>query len=345
MKYALFVQNRNVTAILLVSAVVLVAIWWPDPHIAESAHTRSEPVEIQGLVAPAGFTAATANDDTAFPEEKAGFSAYYRVTAPAGTDGQSGSARLDVGEITDKLTNEPDGSDGSDEVRAGAGSSVDVGLNFGIVKLPMFAAVVSPAPTESVTVYYDDTGWIVAYLPKGRPAAAIWKHGSAEGATTADPKANEDLENNLLVLAINEVLKANDADTEGVGHSEVSYYDWENEDCDAFALFSAVAKGEASDPVKFVVPRTIVVIQASAAVALGEQTQTGGSGRASIDVDGNMVAEVNANQLRNAAAFQLNRETDENSKPKTSLHEVVVDVSADNDATGVVMLVYDKPDG
>ena len=328
-------------AIMLASAVVFVVICWTYPHIAESAHTRAEPVEIQPLAPPTGFTATEANDDTAFPEEKAGFSAYYRVPEPAGTDGQSGSARLDVNEITDKLTNEPDESD---EVRAGAGSSVDIGLNFGIVKLPMFAAVIGSAPAESVTVYYDDTGWIVAYLSRGRLAAAIWKHSSAEGATTDDTKANEDLERNLLVLAISEVLKANDADTEGVGHSEVSYYDWENEDCDAFALFSVVASGEASDPVKFVVPRTITEIQASAAVALGEQTQTGGSGRASIDVDGNTVTEANAEQLRNAAAFRLDRETDENSKPKTSLHDVVVDVSADNDATGVVMLVYDKPD-
>ena len=336
MKYALFVQNRNVTAILLVSAVVFVAIWWPDPHIAESAHTRSEPVEIQRLTPPTGFTATEANDDTAFPEEKAGFSAYYRVPEPAGTDGQSGSERLDVSGITDKLTDEPDESD---EVRAGAGSSVDIGFNFGIVSLPMFAAVVSPAPTESVTVYYDDTGWIVAYLPKDRPAAAIWKHKSVPDAT-----ANEELENNLLVLAINEVLKAANPGSEEIIPPD-GYYDWENPDCDAFAMFSIATKeGRQSDPVKFVVPRTITEIQASAAVVIEEQAEGGGSVTANVAVDANTVAEANANQLRHAAAFQLNLETDENRKPKTSLHEVVVDVSADNDATGVVMLVYNKPD-
>ncbi len=336
MKHAFFVQNRDMMAILLVSAVVFVAIWWPYPHIAESAHTRSEPVEIRGLVAPAGFAAADEDSDTAFREGEAGFSAYYRIPAPAGTEEQSRSARLDVSGITDKLTDEPDESDA---VRAGTGKSVDVGLNFGIVELPMFAAVVSPAPTESVTVYYDDTGWIVAYLPKDRPAAAIWKHKSVPDAT-----GNEELENNLLVLAINEVLKANDASAAEVGHSEVSYYDWDNEGCDAFALFSAVASAGASDPVKFVIPRTITEIQASAAVVIAELAQGGDSVTASVVVDEKTVVTAVADQLRNSGEFQLARETDENDKPKTSLHEVVVEVGADNVAAGVVMLVYDKPD-
>lgn len=340
MKYAFFAQNRHVTAILLVSAAIFVAIWWLHPHIAESAHTPSERVEIQRLVAPAGFTAADEDSDTAFREGEAGFSAYYRVPAKSGTDEQSGSARLAVSGITDKLTNEPDESD---QVRAGAGSAVDIGLNFGILEIPMFAAVIPSSPTENVTVYFDDQGWVVAYLPKDRPASAIWKHGSAKDATTDDPKANEDLEKNLLVLAINEVLKANDANAAGVSHSEVAYYDWDNEDCDAFALFSAVASGGASEPVKFVVPYTISEIQASAAVVIEEQAQGGGSATASVVVDGNTVVAASASQLRNAVEFQLDRETDESGKPKTSLHKVVVDVGADNDAAGVVMLVYDKP--
>lgn len=339
MNYTLFAQNRDVIVILLASAVIFIATWWPYPHIVESAHTRPELAEIQGLVAPAGFAAADEDSDTAFREGEAGFSAYYRVPAPSGTDEQDGSARLAVSGITDKLTNEPDETD---EVRAGVGSSVDIGLNFGIVELPMFAAWVSPAPTESVTVYFDDQGWVVAYLPKGRPAAAIWKHGSAEGATTDDPKADEDLEKNLLVLAINEVLKAGDVNT--VEHADVAYYDWANENCDAFVLFSAATKdGVKSEPVKFVVPYTITEIQASAAVVIAEQTEEGGSTTASMDVDGETVVAADAEQLRGIAEFQLDRETDENGKPKTSLHQVVVDVSADNDSTGVVMLVYDKP--
>lgn len=337
MKYTFLVQNRHIMAILLVSAVFFVAIWRLYPSIAEGAHTLPEPVEVQRLVAPAGVTAADEDSDTAFREGEAGFSAWVRIAASEQGDDEP---RLDVLGIKERLEADPDPdrSGTADRIR-GAGANVDWGLNFAIVELPMYAAVISPKPVENVTVYFDDQGWVVAYLPKDRPAAAIWKHKSVPDAT-----GNEELENNLLVLAINEVLKANDTNADGVSHSDVAYYDWENENCDAFALFSAATKeGVKSEPVKFVVPYTITEIQASAAAVIAEQAQGGGSATASVVVDGNTVVAASASQLRNSAEFQLDRETDENDKPKTSLHKVVVDVSADNIAAGVVMLVYDKP--
>ena len=84
-------------------------------------------------------------------------------------------------------------------------------------------------------MYYDDQGWVVAYLPKNWPAAAIWKYDPKDETTDT-----EELENNLLVLAINEVLKA-DGEA-AISPGDVNYYDWENENCNAFALFSAVTK-------------------------------------------------------------------------------------------------------
>lgn len=336
MKYTFLIQNHHIMAILLVSAVIFAAIWWPYPHVAESAHTRPELAEIQRLVAPAGFAAADEDADTAFREGEAGFSAWVRIDASE--DGNN-EPRLDVLGIKEQLEAEPDPdkSGAAHQIRT-AGIDVDWGLNFAIVELPMYAAVISPKPVERVTVYFDDQGWVVAYLPKGRPAAAIWKHKSVPDAT-----GNEELEHNLLVLAINEVLKADDANAAGVGHSDVAYYDWDNESCDAFAMFSAVASAGASDPVKFVIPRTITEIQASATVVIAEQTQGGDNITASVDVDGKPVVAGDADQLRNSAKFQLNREIDEDGEPKTSLHEVVVEVGADNVAAGVVMLVYDKP--
>ena len=166
--------------------------------------------------------------------------------------------------------------------------SVDWGLNFAIVQLPMYSAVIPAAPVENVSVYFDDQGWIVAYLPKGTPAAAIWKYKSV-----ADATGNQELENNLLVLAINEVLRAHDRDAEGISHAEVAYYDWENEDLDAFALFSASAVGGESHPIKFVIPRTITDVQASAAVVISEQIEQGGADSASIAVDGKTSARAN----------------------------------------------------
>ena len=326
MKYAFSAQNRHVPAILLVSAVVFVAIWWSYPHIAESAHTRAEPVAIQPLIAPAGFTAAEDNKDTAFPDQEAGFSAYHRVDTSQ--EGES-ERYLRIKTIASGLTSAPEDS----EIRK-AGNLDELGLNFGIVELPMYAAVIPSAPIENVTVYFDDQGWIVAYLPEGTPAAAIWKYTSM-GDTTDETK----LKNNLLVLAINEVLKADDAAT--ISPDDVKYYDWEDEKCNAFVLFSTVAEeGGKSDPVKFVVPRTIKIkdIGASAAVVITEQSAPGDGVTASVVVDNARVSPAYGHAPRRAARFKLMRDTNE-----TSLHEVVVYVTPDNTAAGVVMLVYAKP--
>ena len=55
--------------------------------------------------------------------------------------------------------------DESNSVRAQlAGRAVDIGANFGIVRLPMVAAVGVGGLTRDITVYYDDQGWIAAYL-------------------------------------------------------------------------------------------------------------------------------------------------------------------------------------
>lgn len=340
MKCAFFIQNWAVAPILLFGMAVFIAISWSYPQVTEGKHDRAELAAIQPLTPPSGFTAADEDSDTAFREGEAGFAAWVRIAA---SDQGDNEPRLDVLGIKERLEAEPDpNKSGTADGIRGAGANVDWGLNFAIVELPMYSAVISPKPIENVTVYFDDQGWVVAYLPKDRPAAAIWKYKSV-----GDSRGNEELENNLLVVAIKEVLKAGDIDTSEIiddeGKYTVKYYDWDNEDCDAFALFSAVASGESSAPVKFVIPRTITDIQASAAVVIAEQAQGGDSTTASIDVDEEIVAEANADQLRNAVEFELDRETDDDGSPKTSLHKMMVDVGAENVAAGVVMLVYDKP--
>lgn len=322
----------RVTPALAIGVTLFVAIGWLYPHIAESAHTPAEPIAIQRLAPPAGFTAANANDDIAFRKDEAGFSAYYRVPTSEGSE-----TRLDIDAISNGLV-----SSGEGEIR-GLGRIVELGLNFGIVELPMIAAVgIAPAPTETVTVYYDDTGWVVAYLPKERPAAAIWKHDSADDETVDDPKTNEHLENNLLVFAINEVLKADDVDALEVSHDDVKYYDWENQTCDAFVLFSAVANGEKSNTVKFVVPGTITEIGASAAVVLTSNVDRGDTdSRASVHVnkdDTQGIVITKAPTLLTASALYSVEASN-----KTQLYRMFVDVSPHKKAAGVVMLVYNKP--
>ncbi len=215
---------------------------------------------------------------------------------------------------------------------------IDWGLNFGIVELPLFAAQIPGAPFETVVVYFDDQGWIVAYLPKDRPAAAVWKHKRRDDSANQNYDPSEVLERNLLVLAISEVLKANDVDAEEVSHSDVGYYDWQNPSCDAFVLFSGASDGGESDRISFVIPRTIASIQSSAAVAMTEQTEQGGSDIATLAIDGETVVSTSNEKPLDSSGFTLKRDAEE-----TSLHRMTVRISGSNAATGVTMLVYDKP--
>lgn len=321
-----FIRNKSIFSLWAAFALLLVAIWVVGVNVAEAEHASGEGVVVGKLSIPASVAAAEADDETAFREEDAGISAYIRV-------GSGSDPRLDINKIVDALTSVPE----SAAIR-GEGALVDMGLNFGIVDLPMRSAVIGGAPDENVSVYFDHDGWIVAYLPHDRPAAALWKHGSAAGATADDPKADETLERNLLVLAIREVMLAQDPNSRDIKPSEVTYYDWMCPQCDAFVLFSGVSKAGTPDEIKFVVPYTISLVQASAAVALTEQVDGGDSVRASLAVDGDVIASAGAGDLLDSANFDLARDSE-----STSLHRVVIEGPSNNIAAGAILLMYDRP--
>ena len=323
-------HKKEILSIAAFLMLLLGTFWFANTQVVGGKHTDAEPAAVVSMTPPSGLAAADPNPDTAFREEDAGMSAYYRASAQSGGGSQP---RLDTKAIVDGLTDAPEESG----IRA-AGKLVDWGQNFGIVELPLDAAVVSPAPVEYVTVYFDSEGWVVAYLSPSRPAAALWKYRSEDGASVGNPKADEHLERNLLVIAINEVLVADDQNFGEISPSEVDYYDWTCPQCDAFALFSGVANGGESDEIKFVVPYTIPLVRASAALVMAEVTNIGSGARASVEVDGTTIVNATADTLRAAADFVLNRDVE-----STSLHRVVVKGPEDNVAVAAVMLLYDQP--
>ena len=330
MNNAIIVHNKSVLVLLVLCTVLIVAPWLIRVQVASGSHVNSGPVTVRPLFVPSGFAAAEPDPDTAFREEDAGLSAYLRVGP---TQGSGSQPRLNIRAIVDALTSTPEAS----QLR-GTGELVDWGLNFGIVELPMSAAVISPAPVENVTVYFDNDGWVVAYLPHDRPAAALWKYDSADGPSASDPKADQHLVKNLLVIAINEVMIAEDQGTATVDPSEVNYYDWTCPRCDTFALFSGVSKAGVSDEIKFVIPYTISLVRSSAAVVITEPVQQGGSVTATAAVDGKVVVTANANHLLNSDNFSLDRDVE-----STSLHRVVVESPDDNVVAGAIALLYDRP--
>ena len=294
------------------------------------------------LAAPTHFAPATQDrEETAFPEDEAGFSAYYRV--PPGDT----SPRLSVSEIYDTLLDTPDESN---RVRSKAGIGVDLGANFGIVRVRLFASRDVLGANTDVTLYFDDHGWIVAYLPANAPASQIWCHHCADDEPQADSKANAHLDNNLLLLAIDEVLAINAAlaanhpdataapNAPRAPRDKVGYYHWKHQACNAFLLFGNVAADGQSDPIRFVIPKSIANVQASAAALLTSHPVAGAATTARVTVDETEAATANSENPLAAAQFKLNRDD-----TKTSLHHMSVAADPGKSAAGIVMLVYTKP--
>ena len=325
-------------AVVVPAALIL---WLCSVALAETSPEVIGAATVWDLAEPDDLLATAQGDDTtAFREEDAGFSAHHRVPDHSEEDGQD-DLRLNVMAITNALLNKPREND---HVRRGPGRHVDSGANFGIVELLMtvtrnLPGIESPqeAPSQQVTVYYDDRGWVVAYLPADAPAAGIWRYDPQE-----QNRQVNDLEQNLLLLAINEVLavakkdvpKIVDADQDTVG-----YYHWQYPDYNAFVLFSHESSKGSADPVRFVVPPTIENILASASVLITSAPTPGQSPvTAELMVDDSAVVSVQQPARLAVSGFTLQRTSD-----ASRLYEVTVAVDDGENASGAVMLVYTRP--
>lgn len=346
--FELLINSSGIRWAVIAVAVATVAWRLADGPPAESSYVDTRMESIFTLQAPIHFVVSAQEEDkTAFREDEAGFSAYYRVPKRSDSNDQSGGLpRLNVAGITGALLDDPEEANGA---RTGSGSPRYLGSNFGIVELPMhpvvgFGGLVEP---RNITVYYDDRGWVVAYLPAGEPAAAIWRYDVIDGDPANGDKATEHLEQNLLVLAINEVLNAGTAhnpELSAITHDDAGYYDWQNAQCDAFLLFNNVAEAGTSQPVNFVIPPAIADVQASTAVLITSRYSIGGDPvSASVALGRDTVVAADETTLLRVAEFDIERPTDQNGDHQTSLHKMSVTVSGNDAATGVVMLLYNKP--
>lgn len=335
------ISNRLLWFHISVAVSAALILWLCSGASAETGPARADAVAVWDLAEPNDLVATSqGNDATAFREQDAGISAHHRVPDHFQEDGQQEDGqndlhpRLNVTTITNALLEDPHPSNSKRQV---AGRHVDSGGNFGIVELPM---VVAPsrgtaAPLRQVTVYYDDRGWVVAYLPADDPAAGIWRYGPADQQV-------DDLEQNLLVLAINEVLSVARQDVRQIVDADrdtVGYYHWQHPDHNAFVLFNHESNGGTSDPVRFVVPPTIGNILASASVLITSiPTQDQSTVTAELMVDGSAVVTVQEPARLAVSAFALERSSD-----VSRLYEVAISVDAGATATGAVMLLYTKP--
>ena len=102
--------------------------------------------------------------DKAFPSADAGFSAYYRV-------GESGSYSLTKKTVDDHIFSPLDTSDGTDTTKRTAPATlVEVGQNYTVATLTLQNI---DGLASTVNLYYDDQGWVVAYLSKDEASAMV----------------------------------------------------------------------------------------------------------------------------------------------------------------------------
>lgn len=323
-------------ATVVVAALIL---WLSDGSPVETSNAYPVPVATYDVAEPTGLVSTSQGDDsTAFREEDAGFSAHHRVPDHFTEDGQD-APRLNVKDITEALLADPGEND---YIRRGPGRHVDSGANFGIIELPMVPAPSNKTqvPPTLVTVYFDDRGWVVAYLPADAPSAGIWRYDPTEEGI--DDLPTNDLTQNLLVLAINEVLEVARKDVHKIvdaSHDTVGYYHWQYPDLNSFALFSHRSDGGTSDPLRFVVPPTIQTVRASAAILITDSADSDQpADHAQLLVDEQSVVEVRQPSRLAVSGFDLDRISD-----VTRLYEVTVAVDEEGTAEGVVMLLYTKP--
>ena len=326
------IAHRAASALVL--AVMLTASAWAaaaDPAAAYYADpSRLAAMELAPPPLPASDRAS--DGETGFPKADAGISAYYRIPVPQGVDATDADAPLlNIMDVVIALT--APATDG-DKKRAGPADIINLGLNFGIISIPMLGEpLASTPPPTTVNVYFDDQGWIIAYLPKDAPPAAIWRYsGSGDDANVA-------LDDDFLARAIGLVAKSG-ADAADYSRP-AGYYDWQNPECDAYVLFSNRIDGAAAHPVRFIIPSAIDAVQASAAVLITSHTEGGSADRAELRVDDAAVVSASrdaAQSQYNAVKFDLTI-----ADGPVSQHTMAITSNAKISAAGVVMLLYDKP--
>ena len=131
-----------------------------------------------------------------------------------------------------------------------------MGANYTIATLPL---VNVDSLISNVNIYYDDQGWIVAYLPANTPSSQIWQAWKLD---VASGTPFESISHTLLD-AINVVIDEALSDT-AIDYDDLYYYHWQHEDSNQFLMMAAVRKAAGTWPIAFTIPEAFDVAEVSA---------------------------------------------------------------------------------
>jgi len=195
--------------------------------------------------------------ELAFPSDTAGFSAYYRRE-------KDGSNSLDKDTVDDHIFGPLES--GVNTALAAPAKLVDVGNNFTVASISLKNI---DSLTSSVNLYYDDEGWIVAYLPMDEPASQIWQARNIDWETPLITDIND----NTLLDAINVVVDEALEET-AIEHddADLGYYHWQYSEADNFLMLAVSREDRGEYPVQLAVPDSLTVNEVSSTMWITQGT-------------------------------------------------------------------------
>ena len=243
----------------LCCALLLLAVSVATATLSEGGSATAEAMAIaEGLPGePMMLTRAARQalqaSDKAFPSADAGFSAYYRV-------GESGSYSLTKKTVDDHIFS-PLAADDTTK-RTAPATLVEVGQNYTVATLTLQNI---DGLASTVNLYYDDQGWVVAYLSRDVASALVLQ---AYDIDEEDPKIeDDDIGNTILLDAINVVVKeALDETAIGADNDDLGYYHWQFPNADNFLMMMISRADQSEYPVQFAVPSSITLSEISASM-------------------------------------------------------------------------------
>ena len=292
-----------------------------DPIDPEAGAT---PDIILGLTAEARESLQNAN--LAFPSDQAGFSAYYRVAT-------STLGRMQKDTIDNYIFGPVPA--GVISRRNTAATIKDMGDNYTVADMHLLNINGIPS---TVNLYYDDQGWVVAYLPKDAPSSQIWQ---AREVDENDPEmTGADLGNTLLLDAINVALEEALEGTKIMpDDAKLGYYHFKYPNADNFLMMASARGDEGQSPISFTVPATLMVKEVSVTLWI---TQPAGEvapcAKVALD-DADLIAEKCAKGIYHASPNL----TTFNAKTAHAMKLMNRSTSDEGAAGALLMVVYDKP--
>ena len=174
--------------------------------------------------------------------------------------GESGSYSLTKKTVDDHIFS-PLAADDTTK-RTAPATLVEVGQNYTVATLTLQNI---DGLTSTVNLYYDDQGWVVAYLSKDEASAMVLQ---AREIDEESPLIDDDdIGNTTLLDAINVVVdEALDETAIGSDDKGLGYYHWQFPNADNFLMMMISMKNTGEYPVQFAVPGSITVSEISASL-------------------------------------------------------------------------------